>query len=146
MSLPENILRAMHKRPVFAPYAPPARAVTKAAPEPDDDLEPPDAFTGHEKLLHRDFAADMQRRGVHVVHARTDMVSTIEAGTPDFHCMFFGEDGWTRGCAVEFKVAGKKLSTRQRDCIREMRRKRIPVIVAWALKDAIDFAKEVLKA
>lgn len=123
----------------------PAASAPERVPEPAGEyIEPPDAFTGAEKLLHRDFDADMGRRGVHVVHARCDTHSTIEPGLPDFHLIYNGADGVTRACAVEFKKAGGKPSPRQIECLREMRTKRIPVIVAWTLKAAIDFTKLAL--
>lgn len=115
-----------------------------------DDIEPPDAYVGREKALHIEFARDMARRGVHLVHARTDVQSTIEIGTPDFHCMFTADlSGWTggpltRGCAVEFKTAGKKLRESQREKITEMRRLGIPVAVCYTLHDAISFCREHL--
>ncbi len=126
--------------------APPPRPEPKKAAEPSlDDAEPEDAFIGAEKLLHRDFITDMERRGAHCVHARTDVQSTIGNGLPDVHVLFTGADGICRGAAVELKVKGRKLRDSQRACIIEMRTRRIPVKVCWSLKDAIDFAREALK-
>ncbi len=113
--------------------------------QPDQlDKEPPDAFEGLEKLLHRDFLTDMQRRGVHCIHARDDTNSTIERGLPDVHCMFTGPDGVTRGIGIEFKRKGGSLSKRQTEKIAEMRALKIPVKVCWSLRDAILFAREKL--
>jgi hypothetical protein len=110
---------------------------------PETDIEPPNAYDGPEKDLHRDFIADMNRRGVHLVYARTDKESTIGNGLPDFHCMSMGTHA-AKACAVEFKRKGGKPSPKQREVIAEMRRKDIPVIVAWNLADAINFCREYL--
>jgi hypothetical protein len=134
----------------------PAKAAPKSNPEgaADPDQEPPNAFIGPEKLLHRDFETDMHRRRVHVVHARTDRQSTIAAGLPDFHLMcsrrvYDNEDdriGEEKcfACAVEFKTAGHNPSPKQREVIAEMRAKGVPVKVCWTLADAINFAREHL--
>ena len=121
-----------------------AQSGEKDVTVPDDDCEPPDAFQGAEKLLHREFAADCQRRGIHIVHARCDQAATIGAGLPDFHLLYTGTDGITRAAAVEFKRSGGSLSPKQREVIADIRRKGIPVKVAFTLRDAIDFAKRSL--
>jgi hypothetical protein len=87
----------------------------------------------------------MERRGCHCIHSRTDERSTIGTGYPDIHVMFTADDGITRACAVEFKKAGGKPSPAQLEVLADMKRKRIPVTVAWTLKDAILFAREHLK-
>ena len=125
-----------------APPCPPTPETTPSVRP--DDAEPPDAFTGAEKLLHRDFAADMERRDCWFVSCRTDQRATIPSGYPDFHVLYTGEDGICRGCAVEFKRAGGSLAELQRSTIVEMRRRGIPVIVAYTLVDAIRFAREKL--
>ena len=122
-----------------SPVAPPVVVEVQ-----DAFRQPTDAFVGLEKLLHRDFKTDMERRGVHCVHARTDTESSIEVGLPDFHLMFRGQDGICRSAAVEFKVAGGRVKPSQREKIAEMRQKRIPVIVAWNLASAIAFARQSL--
>jgi hypothetical protein len=104
------------------------------------DLEPDDAYEGLEKDLHGLFKADMDRRGVHYVYARTDQRSTIEMGLPDFH-LFYTAGGICRGCAVEFKRKGGKLKEKQKAVIDAMRQKQIPVSACWTLRDAIAFAR-----
>lgn len=106
------------------------------------DTEPENAFDGPEKILHREFQTDMERRGVHCVHCRTDQASTIENGLPDFHCLYTASDGITRACAVEFKRKNGKPSASQIDKIAEMRAKKIPVKICWTLADAIRFTKD----
>ncbi len=121
-------------------------SLPKVEAQHPDDIEPADAFTGAEKLLHRDFAADMQRRGAWFVSCRTDERATIPSGYPDFHILYTSpQDGICRACAVEFKKAAGQLSKKQLDCLAEMRRRHIPVRVSWTLKDAIDFAKAALQ-
>lgn len=132
---------SLSSTPASVPEA--RKAPETAIPNYQTDLEPPDAFDGPEKILHRQFATDMQRRGVHTIHARTDCQSSIQVGLPDFHCIFT-LDGITKACAVELKKRGGRLSPAQVRVIADMRYKEIPVAVCWTLADAINFCREHL--
>lgn len=106
-----------------------------------DDIEPENAYTGKEKDLHTEFEKDMGRRGAWCERCRMDIASTLPNGSLDFRIAYTGADGQTRACWIEFKRAGGSISTKQREVLTEMRRLKIPVLVAWTLADAINFAK-----
>jgi hypothetical protein len=92
-----------------------------------------------ERKLHAQFSQWCLRLEIEVIHGRMDKKSALPVGWPDFTCM-----KGTKFCLVEFKAPGGKLSEVQTQVITRLQNKSIPVLVAYSVKDAIDFCREVL--
>jgi hypothetical protein len=108
---------------------------------PTEEYDRTNWHKGPEKELHDWLEADLLRRGISYVHARTDQKSTISNGWPDFSCFFTAPDGITRACFVELKNRAGRTSVDQRDCIAELQRKNIPVLVTGDFRQAVEFIK-----
>lgn len=129
--------------------------VSKACPKcgPDKVVEAPSEPTEHQNRwakgeeiqLHSLFKQELERRGVHYIHASPVHKSTIRKGAFDFTLLALGTDGICRGCAIEFKADGGKLSEAQLDEQADMNRKGIPNLVAYNFEQAVNFLKEALK-
>jgi hypothetical protein len=128
-----------------------ARNPVKAAAQ--DAAKAEKFAAGQERELSRQFCADLTRRGIPHIVARTDRKSTVREGWPDVTAMYGIIDGQSltdaahgaRVCCVELKVAGGALSEAQRRCHEDLTAAGIPVATCYNLKEAIDFVKEHLK-
>lgn len=96
---------------------------------------------GEERKMHQVFEADIRRRGWPYLHSRMDKAPTIRKGWPDFS-VFNGP----RAVCIEFKAEGGKLDQEQKECIAELTAAGVPVLVAYDLQSAIDFAVKNLTA
>lgn len=138
----EHDLRAMQQRT--------ARAIDPKAAQAKDAEKLEKFAAGQERELSRLFCADLTRRGVPFICARTDRKSTISDGWPDVTAMWgnarpmMSERG-PRVCCVELKAAGGRLSAAQEACHAHLRAAGIPVVIAYSLADAIAFVKEHLR-
>lgn len=96
--------------------------------------------SGEESKMQALFLADMDRRGVFTIVSRFGKRTTTRKGMPDVICLYQG-----RACCVEVKAPGGVVSLDQDQCISDLMKAGIPVLVARSVKDAIDFVKEHLK-
>lgn len=90
---------------------------------------------GEEIKTHNKFMDWCRLNGVSFVHSRTDRKSTIRSGHPDFTLLWHG-----RGCCVEFKAPGGRLSEDQSEAIAELAKNGVPCLVTSDLSAAISFA------
>ncbi len=141
----DAVIEVARRRGMIAPEAnssalAPRGTPSDAAPATlDGDAEPADAFQGPEKQLSAMVCADLRRRRVAISVPRGDRESTVQKGWPDLTCLFQG-----RGCCIELKVSGGKLSDFQRQCHADLRAAGVPVLVAWNFDAAIAFARAQL--
>jgi hypothetical protein len=89
---------------------------------------------GEEKKLSELVCADLSRRGIPYIKARTDKASTIRKGWPDITAMHSG-----KVCCVELKAKGGTLSKDQRECISDLESAGIPVTVAFNFDTTLSF-------
>jgi hypothetical protein len=88
-----------------------------------------------ETKTHNKFIDWCNLNEVSFVHSRTDRKSTIQPGHPDFTLLVNG-----RGCCIEFKAPGGKLSQDQADVITTLSKRKVPCLVTSDLAAAISFA------
>lgn len=100
-------------------------------------------WTGLEKDLHSLFQQECLRREVAYIHSRTDQRSTIRSGWPDFS-LFRQVGGKTLSCLVEFKTKTGRLRKDQEECIDELRRLGIEVLVTGDFFEAVEYIKNKL--
>jgi len=121
--LPENIRRCMPKED---------RKATGA-------LTLVDVFDKESRKLeieiHNKFMDWCRLNEISFIHSRTDRKSTIQEGHPDFTLL---NDG--RGCCIEFKVPGGKLSDKQAEVIAVLTKRGVHCLVTSDLAAAISFA------
>ena len=118
-------------------------AVEKAAPavEPTEEYDRSTWHRGPEKELHEWLETELIRLGISYVHARTDQKSTIVNGWPDFSCFYTASDSITRACFVELKNKTGRLSNDQRECIGQLCKLNIPVLVTGNFSEALEFIR-----
>jgi hypothetical protein len=92
-----------------------------------------------EKELHDQFQQWCAVNDIDFIHARMDQRSTIRKGHPDFTLL---RDG--RGCCIEFKRPGGKLSDDQTKVIWRLKLHGVPVEVFDDIAEAITFARQHL--
>jgi len=90
---------------------------------------------GEEKKLNELVCIDLRRRGAYVIVSRTDKQPTIRRGHPDLTVMHLG-----RACCIELKASGGRLSEHQRECIADLERAGVPVLVSHNFQESIQFA------
>lgn len=89
---------------------------------------------GEERKLNELVCADLRRRGIPFIVARTDKESTIRPGWPDITALRLG-----KGCCVELKAENGKLTAAQRARHEELRAAQVPILVAYNFNQAIEF-------
>ena len=90
---------------------------------------------GEEKKLNELVCIDLRRRGAYVIVSRTDKQPTIRRGHPDLTVMHLG-----RAICIELKARGGRLSEHQRECIADLERAGVPVLVSYSFQESIQFA------
>ena len=90
---------------------------------------------GEEKKLNELVTIDLRRRGAYVLVSRTDQKPTIRRGHPDLTVMHLG-----RVACIELKARGGRLSEHQRECIADLERAGVPVLVSYSFQESIQFA------
>jgi hypothetical protein len=90
---------------------------------------------GEEKKLNELVCIDLRRRGAYVIVSRTDQKPTIRRGHPDLTIMHLG-----RAVCIELKARGGRLSEHQRECIADLERAGVPVLVSYSFQESIQFA------
>ena len=90
---------------------------------------------GEEKKLNELVCIDLRRRGAYVLVSRTDKQPTIRRGHPDLTVMHLG-----RAVCIELKARGGRLSEHQRECIADLERAGVPVLVSYSFQESIQFA------
>jgi len=90
---------------------------------------------GEEKKLNELVCIDLRRRGAYVIVSRTDKQPTIRRGHPDLTVMHLG-----RAICIELKARGGRLSQHQRECIADLERAGVPVLVSYSFAESIQFA------
>ena len=90
---------------------------------------------GEEKKLNELVCIDLRRRGAYVLVSRTDQKPTIRRGHPDLTVMHLG-----RAVCIELKARGGRLSEHQRECIADLERAGVPVLVSYSFAESIQFA------
>jgi len=90
---------------------------------------------GEEKKLNELVCTDLRRRGAYVLVSRTDKQPTIRRGHPDLTVMHLG-----RAVCIELKARGGRLSEHQRECIADLERAGVPVLVSYSFAESIQFA------
>jgi len=90
---------------------------------------------GEEKKLNELVCIDLRRRGAYVLVSRTDKKPTIRRGHPDLTVMHLG-----RSVCIELKARGGRLSADQRECIADLERAGVPVLVSYSFAESIQFA------
>jgi hypothetical protein len=90
---------------------------------------------GEEKKLNELVCIDLRRRGAYVIVSRTDQKPTIRRGHPDLTVMHLG-----RAVCIELKARGGRLSEHQRECIADLERAGVPVLVSYSFQESIQFA------
>ena len=90
---------------------------------------------GEEKKLNELVCIDLRRRGAYVIVSRTDQKPTIRRGHPDLTVMHLG-----RAVCIELKARGGRLSAHQRECIADLERAGVPVLVSYSFAESIQFA------
>jgi len=90
---------------------------------------------GEEKKLNELVCIDLRRRGAYVIVSRTDKQPTIRRGHPDLTVMHLG-----RAVCIELKARGGRLSEHQRECIADLERAGVPVLVSYSFQESIQFA------
>jgi len=90
---------------------------------------------GEEKKLNELVCVDLRRRGAYVLVSRTDKQPTIRRGHPDLTVMHLG-----RAVCIELKARGGRLSEHQRECIADLERAGVPVLVSYSFAESIQFA------
>jgi hypothetical protein len=103
-------------------------------------IEPVDAppskwASGEEKKLNELVCIDLRRRGAYVIVSRIDQKPTIRRGHPDLTVMHLG-----RVACIELKASGGRLSEHQRECIADLERAGVPVLVSYSFQESIQFA------
>jgi VRR-NUC domain len=91
--------------------------------------------SGEEKKLNELVCIDLRRRGAYVLVSRTDKQPTIRRGHPDLTVMHLG-----RVACIELKASGGRLSQHQRECIADLERAGVPVLVSYSFQESIQFA------
>jgi len=91
--------------------------------------------SGEEKKLNELVCIDLRRRGAYVLVSRTDQKPTIRRGHPDLTVMHLG-----RAVCIELKARGGRLSEHQRECIADLERAGVPVLVSYSFAESIQFA------
>lgn len=94
---------------------------------------------GEEKKLNELVCIDLRRRGAYVLVSRTDKQPTIRRGHPDLTVMHLG-----RVVCIELKAHGGRLSQHQRECIEDIERSGVPVLVSYSFRESIEFAVNYL--
>jgi hypothetical protein len=82
---------------------------------------------GEERKLNELVCIDLRRRGAYVIVSRTDKQPTIRRGHPDLTVMHLG-----RVACIE--------SEHQRECIADLERAGVPVLVSYSFQESIQFA------
>jgi VRR-NUC domain len=90
---------------------------------------------GEERKLNELVTTDLRRRGAYVIVSRTDQKPTIRRGHPDLTVMHLG-----RVACIELKASGGRLSQHQRECIADLERAGVPVLVSYSFQESIQFA------
>jgi len=90
---------------------------------------------GEERKLNELVCIDLRRRGAYVLVSRTDQKPTIRRGHPDLTIMHLG-----RVACIELKASGGRLSEHQRECIADLERAGVPVLVSYSFQESIQFA------
>jgi len=90
---------------------------------------------GEERKLNELVCIDLRRRGAYVLVSRTDKQPTIRRGHPDLTVMHLG-----RAVCIELKARGGRLSQHQRECIADLERAGVPVLVSYSFAESIQFA------
>ena len=90
---------------------------------------------GEERKLNELVCIDLRRRGAYVIVSRTDKQPTIRRGHPDLTVMHLG-----RVACIELKARGGRLSEHQRECIADLERAGVPVLVSYSFAESIQFA------
>lgn len=90
---------------------------------------------GEERKLNELVCIDLRRRGAYVLVSRTDQKPTIRRGHPDLTVMYMG-----LCCCIELKASGGRLSEHQRECIADLERAGVPVLVSYSFQESIQFA------
>lgn len=90
---------------------------------------------GEERKLNELVCIDLRRRGAYVIVSRTDKKPTIRRGHPDLTVMHLG-----RAVCIELKARGGRVSQHQRDCIEDLERAGVPVLVSYSFRECIEFA------
>jgi hypothetical protein len=90
---------------------------------------------GEERKLNELVCIDLRRRGAYVLVSRTDKRPTIRRGHPDLTVMHLG-----RVVCIELKARGGRLSADQRECIDDLERAGVPVLVSYSFAESIQFA------
>jgi hypothetical protein len=91
--------------------------------------------SGEERKLNELVCTDLRRRGAYVLVSRTDKQPTIRRGHPDLTVMHLG-----RVACIELKASGGRLSQHQRECIADLERAGVPVLVSYSFAESIQFA------
>jgi hypothetical protein len=91
--------------------------------------------SGEETKLNELVCIDLRRRGAYVIVSRTDKQPTIRRGHPDLTVMHLG-----RVACIELKASGGRLSQHQRECIDDLERAGVPVLVSYSFQESIQFA------
>jgi hypothetical protein len=91
--------------------------------------------SGEERKLNELVCIDLRRRGAYVLVSRTDKQPTIRRGHPDLTIMHLG-----RVACIELKARGGRLSEHQRECIADLERAGVPVLVSYSFAESIQFA------
>jgi hypothetical protein len=91
--------------------------------------------SGEERKLNELVCIDLRRRGAYVLVSRTDQKPTIRRGHPDLTVMHLG-----RVACIELKASGGRLSQHQRECIADLERAGVPVLVSYNFQESIQFA------
>jgi hypothetical protein len=90
---------------------------------------------GEERKLNEMVCTDLRRRGAYVLVSRTDKQPTIRRGHPDLTVLYMG-----LCCCIELKASGGRLSEHQRECIADLERAGVPVLVSYSFQESIQFA------
>ena len=91
--------------------------------------------SGEERKLNELVCIDLRRRGAYVLVSRTDKQPTIRRGHPDLTVLYMG-----LCCCIELKASGGRLSEHQRECIADLERAGVPVLVSYSFQESIQFA------
>ena len=126
-ALPESFRKRM---------APETRKALRCPTQPEADAKQERVA---ERKMHEQFEQWLRLNEILYVHSRMDRKSTIREGWPDFSVFRNAVS-----CFIEFKVPGKVPEPEQRECINELSNNGFPVIVAYSVADAINFAAAAL--
>lgn len=127
-ALPENFRRRL---------APETRKALQCPTQPEADAKQERVA---ERKMHEQFEQWLRLNEIPYIHSRMDRKSTIREGWPDFSLFRHGVS-----CFIEFKVPGKLPEPKQKECINELMHNGFPVLVAYSVALAINFASEMFE-